>query len=117
MIFNVPGCKSALSSPGTVTRPFLILCVNWRWLPFVAAWVHPSSSGRRMIFPHGRRHGSRAPRRRTARVALQARAVADHGEVAAFGAGFAEPMPGIRSYFFFLCFAWAKSDPATDLTF
>src|SRR5271166_3581297 len=29
MLFNVPGCKSALSLPGTVTR--LVLCVNWRW--------------------------------------------------------------------------------------
>src|SRR5260370_14652503 len=49
MLFNVPACKSALSLPGTVTRPFLILCVNWRWLPLVATRVHPSSSRRRMI--------------------------------------------------------------------
>ena len=33
---------------------------------------------------------SAAPRRRAAGVALEARAVAHHGEVAAFGAGFAD---------------------------
>jgi hypothetical protein len=33
---------------------------------------------------------STAPRRAAAGVALQARAVADHGEIAAFGAGFAD---------------------------
>src|SRR5271163_400907 len=55
MLFNVPGCKIGAEFAGNGDpalldlRPFLILCVNWRWLPFAAAWVHPSSSGRRMI--------------------------------------------------------------------
>jgi hypothetical protein len=49
MLLSVPGCKSALSLPGTVTRPLLEPWVNWRWLPFVAARIHPSSSRRRMI--------------------------------------------------------------------
>ena len=90
MLLSVPGCKSALSLPGTVTRPVLTICLNWRWLPFVAARVHPSPSRRRMISLTVVGIGSRAPRRPPARVALQARAVAHHGEVAAFGAGFAD---------------------------
>jgi hypothetical protein len=41
--------------------------------------------------PSGPKHrASTAPRRAAASVALEARAVAHHGEVAAFGAGFAD---------------------------
>ena len=47
---------------------------------------HDDERERRLVWPPR----SRAPRRPAARVALQAGAVADHGEVAAFGAGFAD---------------------------
>lgn len=29
----VPGTKLFESFPGTVTRPFLVWCFSWRWLP------------------------------------------------------------------------------------
>src|SRR5262245_26920998 len=43
MLFNVPGAKSCPGLPAIVTRPGLIGCRNWRWLPLVATWTHPSS--------------------------------------------------------------------------
>ena len=44
MLFNVPGGKSWPSWPAMVTKPGFELCLNWRWLPFVRAKNHPSSS-------------------------------------------------------------------------
>ena len=35
-LFSVPGGKSSLGLPETVTRPGLIVCLNCRWLPLVA---------------------------------------------------------------------------------
>ena len=43
MLFLVPGATSSLGFPGTVTRPGLVGCLNWRWLPLVATKYHPSS--------------------------------------------------------------------------
>jgi hypothetical protein len=31
MLFNVPGGKSWLGFPDTVTRPGFVGCLNWRW--------------------------------------------------------------------------------------
>src|SRR5262245_20184878 len=42
ILFNVPGGKSSLGFPATVTRPVLLGCLNWRWLPRVATWIQPS---------------------------------------------------------------------------
>ncbi len=44
MLFHVPGGKSSPGFPGTVTRPGLSGCLNWRWLPLVRTSRHPSSS-------------------------------------------------------------------------
>jgi hypothetical protein len=33
----VPGAKSSLGLPATVTRPGSLGCLNWRWLPRVDA--------------------------------------------------------------------------------
>jgi hypothetical protein len=84
-----------------------------------------------LLQQHGLQHRTLRAPRRPAGVALEAGPVADHGEVAAFGAGFADvafharfgsllgdgASGGNLFHFFPLCFAWAKSDPATDLTF
>jgi hypothetical protein len=43
ILFNVPGAKSSLGLPATVTRPGLLGCLNWRWLPRVDAGYQPSS--------------------------------------------------------------------------
>lgn len=42
MLLSVPGAKSSLGFPATVTRPGLDGCLNWRWLPRVATKNHPS---------------------------------------------------------------------------
>src|SRR5579883_3185240 len=47
ILFNVPGAKSSLGLPGTVTRPGLVRCLNWRWLPRLATKYHPSSASNR----------------------------------------------------------------------
>src|ERR1700682_1726050 len=47
ILFNVPGAKSSLGFPGTVTRPGLLGCLNWRWLPRVTAKYQPSSASMR----------------------------------------------------------------------
>ena len=44
MLFKVPGAKSSLGLPGTVTRPALVGCLNWRWLPRVVTRNQPSLS-------------------------------------------------------------------------
>ncbi len=49
MLFSVPGANSSLGLPGTVTRPGLIGCLNWRWLPFIATSAQPSSASKRSI--------------------------------------------------------------------
>src|SRR6266542_3618499 len=41
MLLRVPGARSSLGFPGTVTRPGLEPCLNWRWLPFVATRRQP----------------------------------------------------------------------------
>jgi hypothetical protein len=41
MLFKVPGAKSSLGFPGTVTRPGLLACLNCRWLPLVATKYQP----------------------------------------------------------------------------
>jgi hypothetical protein len=43
----VPGAKSSLGLPATVTRPGLLGCLNWRWLPRVDARYQPSSPNMR----------------------------------------------------------------------
>ena len=43
MLFRVPGARSSLDFPGTVTRPAFAECLNWRWLPRVATKNQPSS--------------------------------------------------------------------------
>jgi len=42
MLFSVPGARSSLGFPATVTRPFFVGCLNCRWLPLVAAKYQPS---------------------------------------------------------------------------
>jgi hypothetical protein len=42
ILFNVPGAKSSLGLPATVTRPGLARCLNCRWLPFVVTKYQPS---------------------------------------------------------------------------
>ena len=49
ILFSVPGAKSSLGFPGTVTRPGFDACLNWRWLPRVAARFQPSSASIRSI--------------------------------------------------------------------
>src|SRR5688572_20092539 len=41
---SVPGAKSWLGLPGTVTRPGFDRCLNCRWLPRVATRYQPSSA-------------------------------------------------------------------------
>ena len=41
MLFRVPGASSSLGLPGTVTRPGLLACLYWRWLPRVATRRQP----------------------------------------------------------------------------
>ncbi len=46
-----PNVPLGMSSPGwplTVTRPGLVGCLNWRWLPFVTTRTHPSCTRRRI---------------------------------------------------------------------
>jgi hypothetical protein len=43
-LLSVPVCRSSPGWPGTVTRPFLIACLYWRWLPRVRTCSHPSFS-------------------------------------------------------------------------
>src|SRR5438874_12508992 len=43
ILFSVAGCKSLLGFPGTVTRPGLLGCLNWRWLPRITTCTHLSS--------------------------------------------------------------------------
>ena len=43
LLFRVPGAKSSLGFPGTVTRPGLLVCLNCRWLPRVDTWNQPSA--------------------------------------------------------------------------
>jgi hypothetical protein len=53
---NVPGAKSSLSFPATVTRPGFVGCSNCRWLPRVAIITQPSSANIRrtiLIFTTG----------------------------------------------------------------
>ncbi len=47
ILLSVPGARSSLGLPGTVTRPALDGCLYWRWLPRVAARNQPSSSNSR----------------------------------------------------------------------
>ena len=42
ILFSVPGAKSSLFRPATVTRPRLIGCLNCLWLPRMATSIHPS---------------------------------------------------------------------------
>ena len=51
MLLRVPGARSSLGFPGTVTRPILESCLNWRWLPFVATRRQPSSCSIRSTSP------------------------------------------------------------------
>ena len=44
MLRNVPGASSSLGLPATVTLPGLTACLNWRWLPRVAAKNQPAPS-------------------------------------------------------------------------
>jgi hypothetical protein len=44
MLFSVPGARSSLGLPATVTSPLLSGCLNCRWLPRVRATYHPSAS-------------------------------------------------------------------------
>src|SRR5690606_34932600 len=44
MLSRVPGGRSRPGLPATVTLPGLFGCLNWRWLPFVLTWRHPSCS-------------------------------------------------------------------------
>ena len=43
ILFNVPGARSSLGFPATVTRPPFVGCLNCLWLPRVATSIHPSS--------------------------------------------------------------------------
>src|SRR5437667_9343720 len=43
MLPSVPTARSSLGLPGTVTRPGLDGCLNWRWLPRVCTMNQPSS--------------------------------------------------------------------------
>src|SRR5579864_696844 len=43
ILFSVPGAKSSLGFPATVTRPGFVRCLNWRWLPRVPTRYQPSS--------------------------------------------------------------------------
>ncbi len=43
ILLSVPGAKSSLGLPGTVTRPAFVGCLNWRWLPRVATRYQPSA--------------------------------------------------------------------------
>ena len=45
-LFNVPGGRSSLGFPATVTRPGFVVCLNCRWLPLVATRYQPSSLNR-----------------------------------------------------------------------
>ncbi len=92
-----PGIKpEALGNGNFRNQPELRLIVASAYMH--VDWLSRISLVRKEVEPialasEDRRHGisnSTAPRRRPAGVALQARAVADHGEVAAFGAGFAD---------------------------
>ena len=49
ILFNVPGARSSLGFPATVTRPGFEGCLNCLWLPRVATRVHPSSLSIRSI--------------------------------------------------------------------
>jgi hypothetical protein len=44
MLPSVPGATSSLGLPATVTRPGLVGCRYWRWLPRWATWRQPSRS-------------------------------------------------------------------------
>lgn len=44
ILIKVPGAKSSLGLPATVTRPFFDGCLNCRWLPRVATRNHLSLS-------------------------------------------------------------------------
>ena len=48
MLFHVPGGRSSLGLPGTVTRPGLTGCLNCLWLPLIRTSRHPSASIIRM---------------------------------------------------------------------
>src|SRR5262249_47556862 len=41
---SVPLGISSPKLPLTVTRPGFLSCLNWRWLPRVSTWIHPSRS-------------------------------------------------------------------------
>jgi hypothetical protein len=43
ILFSVPGAKSSLGFPATVTRPSFVACLNCLWLPRVAIRSQPSS--------------------------------------------------------------------------
>src|ERR1700685_3527511 len=43
ILLNVPGPKSSLGLPGTVTSPGLVGCLYCLWLPRVRSKYHPSS--------------------------------------------------------------------------
>ncbi len=50
MLFNVPGdISSDRVWQETVTKPFLVGCLNCLWLPFCLTWYHPSSFDIRII--------------------------------------------------------------------
>jgi hypothetical protein len=44
MLRSSPGGKSRLGLPAMVTRPGLVGCLYWRWLPRMATSTHPSVS-------------------------------------------------------------------------
>src|SRR5688572_8547588 len=47
ILFSVPGARSSLGCPATVTRPGFVGCLNCMWLPRVATSNHPSSRSSR----------------------------------------------------------------------
>src|SRR5438094_10625894 len=66
ILVSVAGCKSLLGLPGTVTRPGLLGCLNWRWLPRIATCSHPS---RRRISRISETFTPSSPNAKRARVA------------------------------------------------
>ncbi len=52
MLFNVPGGRSSLGFPATVTRPTFLECLNWRWLPSVATRYQPSDFSKISYIAH-----------------------------------------------------------------
>ena len=51
MLFSVPGARSSLDFPATVTGPGFEGCLNCLWLPRVATRTHPSSFSIRSTSP------------------------------------------------------------------